>query len=101
MDKSRDQVRARLGEKFPERQNELLKVRQECLDVSNLQTTFPPRSEAQVMTRSQSWGSIFLVHREDAEERQRSMEDTWPRGPGVRLRPTESTHRGSHCRHVV
>ena len=94
-------MRARLGEKFPERQNELPKVRQECLDVSNLQTTFPPRSEAQVMTRSQSWGSIFLVHREDAEERQRSMEDTWPRGPGVRLRPTESTHPESHCRHVV
>ena len=53
------------------------------------------------MTRNLSWKSIFLVHREDAEERQRSMEDTWPQGPGVRLRPTESTHPGSHCRHVV
>ena len=53
------------------------------------------------MTRNLSWRSIFLVHREDAEERQRSMEDTWPRGPGVRLRPTESTHPGSHCRHMV
>ena len=53
------------------------------------------------MTRNLSWRSIFLVHREDAEERQRSREDTWPRGPGVRLRPTESTHPGTHCRHMV
>ena len=53
------------------------------------------------MTRNLSWRSIFLVHREDAEERQRSMEDTWPRGLGMRLRPTESTHPGSHCRHMV
>ena len=80
VDKSRDQVRARLGENLQKDRNELPKVRQECLDVSNLQTTFPPRSQAQVMTRSQSWGSIFLVHMEDAEERQRSMEDTWPQG---------------------
>ena len=53
------------------------------------------------MTRNLSWKSIFLVHREDAEERQRSMVDTWPRGLGVRLKPTESTHPGSHCRHMV
>ena len=78
MDKSRDQVRARLGENLQKDRNELPEVRQECLDVSNLPTNFPPRSQAQVMSRSQSWRSIFLVHREDAEERQRSMEDTWP-----------------------
>ena len=71
-------MRARLGEHLQKGRNELPKVRQECLDLSNLPTTFPPRSEAQVMTRSLSWRSIFLVHREDAEERQRSMEDTWP-----------------------
>ena len=28
-----------------------------------------------MMTRSLTWNSIFLVHREDAEERQRSMVD--------------------------
>ena len=40
MDKSQDQVRARLGEHLQKGRNELPKVRQECLDVTNLPTTF-------------------------------------------------------------
>ena len=40
VDKSRDQVRARLGENLQKDRNELPKVRQECLDITNLPTTF-------------------------------------------------------------